>query len=121
MLLEHGADVNAVLPVETRGMSNATLLHFFAAADRDDDKLFRLPRLQFLLEHGADVNATSSDGSTPLHVAAGRGNTVTVVLLLDHGAGVNIETESGDTALKLAMREGHTTTADMLRAKGAVE
>jgi ankyrin repeat protein len=42
-----------------------------------------------LLEKGADVNARSTDGATPLHVAAAKDNPKIVRLLLHAGAEVN--------------------------------
>ena len=42
-----------------------------------------------LLAHGADVNARTSDGSTPLHLAAASHGIETLKALLAHGADIN--------------------------------
>ncbi len=64
--------------------SNATPLHSAAAALSDNGAA-----TQVLLSHGADVNARTSNGSTPLHLAAASHGIETMKALLAHGADIN--------------------------------
>ncbi|HUX44214.1 MAG TPA: ankyrin repeat domain-containing protein, partial [Terracidiphilus sp.] len=58
-----------------------------------------------LLEHGADVNRQSSNGNTPLHLAAKWNRIETAKLLLASGADVTIRNENGETPQELATTE----------------
>ncbi len=59
--------------------------------------------VQFLVEKcEVDVNATTYSCCTPLHVAAGRGDIVTVAYLLSMGANPDLLTDEGDSPLDLA-------------------
>jgi hypothetical protein len=51
---------------------------------------------QLLLDHGVFVNCSSTEGRTPLHVAAAQGNVETLQLLLRCGASINRETNTGE-------------------------
>jgi ankyrin repeat protein len=46
--------------------------------------------MQMLVAHGADVNAATSNGLTPLTVAANHGDTNIVALLIEYGATTNV-------------------------------
>ena len=75
--------------------------------------------LAYLLERGADVNALSTNGSTPLMMAAREGRLATLDLLIARGADVNRRNESGASALDWARRGKEPTMVDRLRRAGA--
>jgi ankyrin repeat protein len=65
-----------------------------------------------------DVNVSSSDCSTPLHVASSGGRFAIVQVLLNHGADVNAR-QRGWTPLHLATWMGHPKVAQLLLEHGA--
>jgi ankyrin repeat protein len=73
LLIEHGADVNAVT------ISKQTPLHIAIISGHQK-------AAEILLDHGTDVNARNDGGDTPLHIAAYQKNTEMMTLLLEHGA-----------------------------------
>jgi ankyrin repeat protein len=77
--------------------------------------------VETLLDGGADVHkAMTTDGSTPLYMAAQRGNLVIVTLLLANGADVNkARTIDGSTPLYVAASLGHTAIVSYLLDHGA--
>ena len=104
LLLEHGADANAVA-------SNAELevapLHSAAAAAHAS--IVRL-----LLEHGADPNARQRGGFTALHAAAQNGDRESVEVLLERGADRSLAADDGKTAADLAAAAGQDELAELL-------
>jgi hypothetical protein len=76
--------------------------------------------LQMLNETGSLAKAVNrphkQGGYTPLHAAAGRGNTEIVKLLIANGANVLQETDFGKSALDLAQLRGYSDTAGVLRS-----
>jgi hypothetical protein len=80
--------------------------------------------ITFLVESGADVNARASNGSSPLHWAAGFGNARCVKTLLELGADPTIRTYtwgrqvfgkgSGQTAAHWAGESGHAEAVDAI-------
>lgn len=67
-----------------------------------------------LVEHGADVDAFNNTGTTPLHVAAERGEEELVQLLVRRGAELDVVDRQGKTPLALAERSPATARAAAL-------
>jgi ankyrin repeat protein len=63
--------------------------------------------LKLLLASKADVNARAEYRETPLHMAAGSGNTVALKLLIEHRADVNAQRRDRKTPLHLAASKGY--------------
>ena len=73
-----------------------------------------------LIDEGADVNkALTTDGDTPLCIAARYGQLDVAQLLLDRGAEVNKADRYGSTPLYIAARYGQLAVAELLLDKGA--
>jgi ankyrin repeat protein len=108
-LLEHGMDANHM------NWHRFTLLHHMAAEGE-------AAKARLLLDHGADIDAIDDEyRSTPLGVAARRGQEQMVELLLERGAD---PTEAGapwSEPLAWAVKKAHNRIADRLRAAGASE
>jgi ankyrin repeat protein len=65
------------------------------------------------------VNATTTTGSTALHLACYQGSNDCVELLLEAGAQIDARTNDGRTPLSVAVENGHAGTAMLLIVKGA--
>ncbi|GIL66540.1 hypothetical protein Vafri_20039 [Volvox africanus] len=65
------------------------------------------------------INCSSVTRSTPLHLAAERGNAGVVMQLLAAGSVVDARDTAGSTALFLASETGHTAAVEPLLAAGA--
>ena len=89
-LVERGARLN-------RSGKEWAALHYAAFAGHQDV-------VAYLLERGADVNALSTNGSTPLMMAAREGKDDIARRLLAAGARTDIVNERGDDAVRWAMR-----------------
>jgi len=75
-----------------------------------------------LLDAGSNIDSTDRDGSTPLHLACGRGNNARIEvasLLLDRSANVNVADNSGCTPLMLACTWAHLNLVSVLLACNA--
>ncbi len=96
-LVEHGARID-----RTGKLWSA--LHYAAFAGRQDV-------VEFLLAHGANVNALSTNGSTPLMMAAREGHGLIAEDLMSAGAGTEIANEAGETALQWAVRNNNLKIA----------
>ena len=106
-LLENGMDPNHM------NWHRFTLLHHMAAEGE-------LGKATLLLTHGADIDAVDDEyRSTPLGVAARRGQTAAVELLLERGADPAAAGAPWALPLAWAERKGHRHVADLLRRAGA--
>lgn len=89
LLLDHGAEINAV------DHDGWTALMWASWSN--------LPKTaRVLLERGCPVNAADRQGNTALTIAAQRGNAAIVRVLLENGANANARTKNNQTALDLA-------------------
>jgi ankyrin repeat protein len=75
--------------------------------------------LQMLLDAGAQPRAVDEKGSTPLHLAAERGETAAVRALVDAGAAPDVASASGLTALMRAAARGSVAGVRSLIGAGA--
>lgn len=107
-LLEHGMDANHM------NWHRFTLLHHMAAEGE-------VTKAKLLLSHGAEVDAIDDEyRSTPLGVAARRGQSAMVELLLESGADPMVSGALWALPLAWAERKGHARIAARLREAGAV-
>ncbi|MEF3302563.1 ankyrin repeat domain-containing protein [Paenibacillus sp. GYB003] len=115
VLLEGGANVNAVSHSNVSYIPSNTALHAAIAGERSLDVV------RLLLERGADTRLFDSNGHTCLHVAAFHDDNVELIrLLLEHGADANAAAgQGGETALSVAVRRGNDNVAAFLRERGA--
>ncbi len=74
---------------------------------------------ELLIANGADVNARNSYGTTPLFVAARKGDTAIAGLLVSNGADVNAKDSGGATALIDAVMDENPDVAALLLGNGA--
>jgi len=113
-LIKAGADVNMqVTDVAIPGNSNYTALHCAAS------KCYTTIIME-LIKGGADVNIASSDGTTPLHMAAEKGHEAGVVALM-YAADINAVMRDGHTPLSVAVHKKHERIVELLKHFGAVE
>ena len=106
-LLEHGMDPNHM------NWHRLTLLHHMAAEGE-------MSKARLLVDHGAAIDAIDEEyRSTPMGVAARRGQLAMVEFLLDRGADVQQAGTAWATPLAWAERKGHDVVASRLRAAGA--
>lgn len=111
LLLEHGADVNALSHSKISFIPSNTALHAALAGERSPEVI------QLLLEHGASTSILDSDGQYALHSAAFHTDqTELIEVLLQHGADPSVLNSSGQTALDIALERGNTSTASCLQA-----
>jgi ankyrin repeat protein len=96
-LLDRGAQIN-------RPGLQWSALHY--AVFNGHDQVARL-----LIARGADINARSTNGSTPLMMAAREGRDDLARLLLERGADTTVENDWGEDAFVWAMRNGHPDIA----------
>jgi len=110
-LLKHGADPNVEVD------DGYTCLLAAVESDADDSVLI----VAELIRAGADIHALGTNGWTPLHMAAARGQVEKARLLIDAGAEVNRRTEivASETPLMEAAFTGQPSTVRLLLEHGA--
>ncbi len=104
LLLENGADIEAVARFGDRAIHKAALSG-------------RLPAIRLLLDAGASPASINDHGATPLLYSSGRGCFAASRLLIERGGQdlVNRRTfGTGYTALHEAARGGHASTVELL-------
>eukprot|EP00468_Gymnochlora_sp_CCMP2014_P004881 CAMPEP_0167747532 /NCGR_PEP_ID=MMETSP0110_2-20121227/4336_1 /TAXON_ID=629695 /ORGANISM="Gymnochlora sp., Strain CCMP2014" /LENGTH=593 /DNA_ID=CAMNT_0007632449 /DNA_START=314 /DNA_END=2095 /DNA_ORIENTATION=+ len=107
VLLQGGANVTKVNSRGETAMHMAALSNHYAVAEE-------------LVEAKTLVNAQSTDGSTPLFVAAQNGNMGVLKLLLSNGADTKIATyETQTTPLLIAVKTYHSDIALELLSHGS--
>ncbi|CAI6082580.1 hypothetical protein PAECIP112173_03616 [Paenibacillus sp. JJ-100] len=110
LLLEHGADVNAVSHSRISFIPSNTALHAALAGERS------LQVIRQLLEHGTSTSIPDSDGQHALHTAAFHTDQTAIIeLLLEHGADVSAQDAAGATALQIAQQRGNSSVAALLQ------
>lgn len=113
ILLEHGADIDAVSHSKISYIPSNTALHAAIAGERS------IEVIRLLLNSDAQTNILDSDGATSLHSAAFHIDNVEIIrLLIEHGADIHAKTEGGESALAIAMKQGNHNVAEFLREKG---
>ncbi|MCR8644615.1 ankyrin repeat domain-containing protein [Paenibacillus sp. N1-5-1-14] len=114
VLLEFGADVNAISHSKVSYIPSNTALHAAIAGKRNLDVI------KLLLSQSAQTRILDSNGHTCLHTAAFHDDNVEIIrLLIEHGADVQAHAEGGVTALTLATEQGNHQVAELLREYGA--
>lgn len=103
MLQEHPWHINDT------GPGGATPL-FFARSKR---------MVEYLISKGARIDAGMSNGDSPLHCAALKGNAEVVEALLQCGAPVSAKNTSGQTPLHYAAQKGSCEIVNLLVSHGA--
>ncbi|UYV68447.1 hypothetical protein LAZ67_5004353 [Cordylochernes scorpioides] len=68
---------------------------------------------------GIDVDLQSEDGSTPLHIAAMKGNIDIISDLLDAGADIDAKRKNGETTIYIAIKKGNLELFELLLEAGA--
>lgn len=111
VLIEVGADVNAVSHSNIPYIPSNTALHAAIAGERDMDVI------RTLLTHKADTRIFDSNGHTCLHTAAFHDDNLEIIrLLLANGADASERCGDGETASELAEKQGNRKVAELLRA-----
>lgn len=116
-LIDRGANVN-----EAVGKKKITPL-MVAASERPPEnrsqrllqKLDSISIARELLKHGADANAKTTDGATPLMIAAARDNAPMIGLLLQSGAKPDAKNIEGDTAYNIALKNENGSALRLLQ------
>jgi uncharacterized protein len=116
VLLEHGADVNALSHSKISFIPSNTALHASLAGERSPEVI------RLLLEHGAFTSILDSDGQYALHSAAFHTDHIELIeMLLQNGADPNVLNSAGQTALDISLERGNTSTASCLRSAVAAQ
>ena len=117
LLLENGADVNAIINDHTNNGNTALIEVICVYGNMDNvesnvELLLRQPEI--------DVNAMNNEGVTALMCASSQGHTEIVRMLLEKGAEVNApNVHDGETALMAASESGRAEVVSLLLENGA--
>lgn len=106
LLLDHGADVNAV------NAEGNTPLHWAIGEEQQ-------PIAELLLDRGANVDAKGTEGTVALHWAVLEHNLGLVRLLLSRGADMQSVDHEGSNPLHWAVQEGQKNIVELLVEQGA--
>ena len=124
-LIKAGADVNMRVCADVQRdatdpglglVSNYTALHM--AASSWGSSCYTTTIME-LIKGGADVNVASSDGATPLTIAAEVGQEAGVLALIYAGAYINAVNRYGQTPLSFAVHEKRERIVELLKHAGA--
>ncbi|XP_071486602.1 uncharacterized protein [Diadema antillarum] len=107
LLEEDGAAPNLILPSE--GVSP-----FHLAVGSESRHALHMTLL--FLEHGGDPNVRSTEGLTPVHVAASWGRFQALEVLLRNGGDPSLQDEDGNTASSMARTNGHWDCINLLES-----
>ncbi|CAM4280827.1 ankyrin repeat protein [Paenibacillus endophyticus] len=114
LLLDYGAELDAVSHSKVSYIPSNTALHASIAGERE------LAVIELLLSRGAKTNIADSNGHTSLHSAAFHDDGAAIIrLLLEHGADIHAQAEDGTTALSVAIEKGNLKAAAYLAENGA--
>ncbi|OGE58278.1 hypothetical protein PENARI_c001G12521 [Penicillium arizonense] len=105
LLLSHGANINA--PVASCNAETALHLAVIAKVPRES-------LVSLLIKSGASLDSRTSDGKTPLHLAAERGRHHIFQILLDAGADPSIQ-DFVETPTNDKLTDGGLTALDLAR------
>jgi ankyrin repeat protein len=114
VLLEYGADVNALSHSKVSFIPSNTALHAAIAGNKSTAVI------EILIKNGADVNAIDSHEHTPIQAAAFEGNLDITRLLLDNGADLSRKAGFG-SAISIAEEKGHHKFIKILKQHEAQE
>ena len=115
MLLDAGADINAVKGGRKFISDSQTILHRAVYEQAGDVDFVRM-----LIDRGADVNVQDRDGYTPLMSACVRESGIDIVTaLLDAGAKLDTQSKHGETALFFAAGKDDLDVVKLLLDRGA--
>jgi ankyrin repeat protein len=114
VLLEYGADVNAISHSKLSFIPSNTALHAAIAGNKS------IEVVEILIKNGADVNAIDSNEHTPLQAVAFEGNTEIARLLIKEGADLSRKAGVG-SALSIAKKNNHHEFIDIFNQYGAKE
>lgn len=110
--LDKGVDINAQMQLVDNARRQMSLLSYAVLVGK--------PELaKQLLAAGADADAADSTGTTPLMLAAARGDTATATALLGAKARADARDRWGQTALMLAAQSGELELVQALVKAGA--